>query len=103
MLGLFSSSVETLSLPASNQEPQPRENDFIQRPDKNPDPYRILLRENVVNASNKHKHLYLFLENYLSGAISLNKHVRVRKLILPAWVFSVKEGEMHDLKHFCVI
>ena len=27
----------------------------------------------------------------------------IRELILSTWLFPVKEGEMHDLKHYCVI
>ena len=48
----------------------------MQRPDKNknPGPYRMQLRKKSV-----------------------------RELILPTWLFPVKEGEMHDLKHCCVI
>lgn len=60
-------------------------------------------RKNGVDVSNEHKRLYLFLENYLSGAISQRKHVSVRELILSAWLFPVKGGEMYDLKHYCVI
>ena len=60
-------------------------------------------RKNGVDVSNEHKRLYLFLENYLSGAISQSKQLSVRELILPTWLFPVKEGEMHDLKHCCVI
>ena len=104
ILGLFSSNVEPLSQPASNQESP------LWKMIKYKDLTKIKIEsliacscEEGINMPIEDRRLYLFLENNLSGAIFLSKHVRVRTLILPAWVFSVKEGEMHDLKHFCVI
>jgi hypothetical protein len=61
------------------------------------------VRKNGVNVPNEHKRLHSFLENNLSVAIFLSQRVSVRELILSSWLFPVKEGEMHDLKHYCVI